>query len=69
MSTSSPPTRRRSRWRTVVWVALWPLEKLAYVLQGGARFVKFLVIASNPLFLALWLMHRDTRRKGSDERH
>ncbi len=60
--------------RRVLYWALWPVQVLAYVLQGVAyalhstlRLVWCLMIASNPLFLAIYLMNRRRRPRERQE--
>ncbi len=60
--------------RTVLYWALWPVEVLVYLLQGMAyalqgfgRLLWFLIIVSNPLFLAIYLMNRRRRPRERQE--
>ena len=48
--------------RRALYYALWPLAALAYTLQGVINLFWFLIIVSNPLFLAIWLLNRDRRQ-------
>ena len=69
MQIRSSRSVRRSRWRIVVYWALLPIEWVAYLAEGSIRGFRFLIIASNPLFLAIHLMNRDRRREDYDESH
>ena len=53
--------------RRLVYWALWPVEQVVVALEGMWRLTMFLVIASNPVFLALWLMRRRKRERERQE--
>ena len=55
-----------ARW--VFYYALWPVELLVAWLTAVGTLFKWILIASNPLFLAIYLMNRNRRRR-EDQRH
>ena len=55
-------TRRR-----VLYWALWPVEQLLVGLAWLGRASWALIIASNPVLLAMWILRRDKRRQEEDK--
>lgn len=53
--------------RRALYYALWPLEWALVVLGWLWRGLRALVIASNPVLLAMWILGRDRRRERKDE--
>ena len=52
--------------RALYW-ALWPLEKASDLLGWLWRASCALIIASNPVLLAMWILRRDKRRHEEDK--
>jgi hypothetical protein len=53
--------------RKILYYALWPVEQLFYFLSWLGRWLKMLIIVSNPIFLAIYLMNRERRRGKENE--
>lgn len=53
--------------RRVLYWALWPLEKALDLLGWLWRASCALIIASNPVLLAGWILRRDRRRREEDK--
>lgn len=53
--------------RRILYYALLPVEWAAYLVQGTWSVLKWLIIVSNPLFLAIWLMNRNNRDRDRKE--
>ncbi|MBA7703809.1 hypothetical protein ES703_112603 [subsurface metagenome] len=53
--------------RRVLYWALWPLEKALDLLGWLWRVSLALIIVSNPVFLAMWILGRDKRRREEDK--
>lgn len=52
--------------RKALYWASFPIEWLVAIVSGAARAVRFLVIVSNPLTLAIYLASRRKRHDPSD---
>lgn len=48
--------------RKLLYYALWPVEVFAFAVAGMGRALKWLLIASNPVLLALYLSRREKKR-------
>jgi len=57
----------RTTARRALYYALWPVEKALDLLGWLWRASCALIIASNPLFLAMWILRRDKRRREEDK--
>ena len=53
--------------RRALYYALWPLEKAFDFLAWAGRVLGALIIASNPVLLAMWILRRDKRRQKEDK--
>jgi hypothetical protein len=52
--------------RKVLYYGLWPFEKVAFFLGWLVRVLRMLVIVTNPVFLAIYLVNRRGNRKGEE---
>lgn len=52
--------------RKLLYYALWPVEVLADFLTWTCRVLKWMLIASNPILLALYLSRREKKCDPTD---
>lgn len=57
----------RATARRALYYALWPAEKALDLLGWLWRASCALIIASNPVLLATWILRRGKRRERKDE--
>ncbi len=53
--------------KRILYYALWPVEATVWTVNALAELFWKLIIVSNPLFLALYLLDREKKRKQGEQ--
>ena len=53
--------------RKILYYVLWPVEVMAFMVGRSIQLAWMLIIVTNPVFLAIYLLNRQKRRRDEED--